>query len=295
MQIIQVLKYLARKLDQRPIRLTNLVSFDADHASDLQLGEKEPKVSIIIPTRDKPELLRQCVDSILKVTKYSNFEIIIINNSSSEPETLQLLTEYENAGLSVIEFSGAFNYAKICNYAVSKSSGQYLCFLNNDTIVLSSNWLRTMVQHGRNKKVGLVGAALTYPDNSVQHIGIALGYTGVAGHPSRKAKLEECLPSSCFQVSAVTFACALISRQNFNEIGGLDTNFPAGFNDLDFSIRIMEYGFSNVLCIHARLTHLESQSRPRSLTFRGAPQTTKDVLSFLAKHRVGSRERFFTR
>jgi GT2 family glycosyltransferase len=194
-----------------------------------------------------------------------------------------------------MEYSGSFNYSAICNFAASKASGDYLCFLNNDTEVTSNNWLSSMVQHAAQEETGIVGAVLSYPNGSIQHMGIALGYTGIAGHPCRGESFDKYFPESCFEVSAVTFACALISTAKFWEIGALDENFPSGFNDVDISIRSSNRGYKNVLCIRAKLTHREFQTRPKTMSLSGFPQAVSDVLSILHKHGGGLRERFFSR
>jgi len=292
---LDIFQYLLRKIDPRPVKLTNLVSFDSDHAQTKRSSIPDPRVSIIIPTRDKPELLRACVASILEKTDYSDIELVIVNNGSVEAETKELLSDYQREGHKVIDYPGKFNYSKICNVASAEASGDFLCFLNNDTEVKSSNWLRKMVDHASKENVALVGAVLSYPNDTIQHMGISLGYTGVAGHPYRNIPASQCVPKSCFEVSAVTFACAVIAAEKFHTIGGLDEAFPAGFNDVDISIRAKELNLRNVVCIHAELMHRESQSRAKSLSPAGAIQATKAVLAIVRKHRSGFRERFFSR
>jgi GT2 family glycosyltransferase len=264
------------------------------HPPKESIATNPPKVSIIIPTRDKSDLLSKCVDSIKSRTKYPNYEIVIVNNLSSEQETLSLLKHYRDDGISVLDFAEPFNYSKICNFAADTASGQILCFLNNDTEVLSENWLSSMVAHATQDEIGVVGAVLTYPDGSIQHMGIALGYTGIAGHPSRGNSPTEALPDSCYEVSGVTFACALVSKSIFQEIGGLDENYPFGFNDVDFCLRSNAAGYKNIVCLDARLTHSESQTRKRTLTITGALQAAKDVLFFLSRNQTNPEERFFS-
>ena len=138
-----------------------------------------------------------------------------------------------------------------------------------------------------------MGAVLSYPNGSIQHAGIALGYTGIAGHPYRGESKQECVPESCFQVSAVTFACALISASKFREIGALDENFPSGFNDVDISIRSSNHNYSNIICVKAELIHREAQTRPKSLSIIGFRQAVKDVIAILRKHPGKIRESFF--
>jgi GT2 family glycosyltransferase len=291
--VSSVLGYLGRKIDTRSWRLSNLVSFDNDHDTRSNATRLEPKVSIIIPTRDKPRLLRACIESIRENTNYSNYEILIVDNSSIEPETKDLLAQFESEGVSILKYPGVFNYSAICNFAATKATGDYLCFLNNDTEVISKNWLSSMVEHASVGSAGLVGAVLSYPNGSIQHTGIALGYTGIAGHPYRGESKKECVPESCFQVSAITFACALISARKFWEIGALDENFPSGFNDVDISIRSSNHNYKNIVCVKAELIHREAQTRPKSLSLKGFLRAVNDVLAILRKRRRILKEPFF--
>jgi GT2 family glycosyltransferase len=253
------------------------------------------KVSIVIPTRDKASLLKTCIESIVDKTDYKNFEIIVVNNRSVEPETLELFVALRAQGVMVIDYPHEFNFSAICNFAVSKSSGEYLCFLNNDTQVISPDWLGSMVEHASKKDVGLVGAALTYPDNSLQHVGIALEHGGIASHPYRGLSRESFLTDQCFQVSGVTFACTVISKHKFELLGGLDTRFPAGFNDVDFSIRCLQKELRNIVCVRANLIHAESQSRPTTQSLGGFAQAGSDVFRLIRKHPELPRELFFSR
>ena len=294
MLVSSLLGYLARKLDTRSWHLSNLVSFDNDHDTRSTTTRLEPKVSIIIPTRDKPKLLRACIESIRANTNYSNYEILIVDNSSIEPETKTLLAQYESEGVSILKYPGVFNYSAICNFAATNTTGEYLCFLNNDTQVIANNWLQSMVEHASISSTGLVGAVLSYPNGSIQHTGIALGYTGIAGHPYRGESKDARVPKSCFQVSAVTFACAMISTRKFWEIGALDENFPSGFNDVDISIRSLNHNYNNIVCLKAELIHREAQTRPKSLSPEGFLRAATDVIGILRKHRTGLRDLFFS-
>jgi GT2 family glycosyltransferase len=291
--VSSLLGYLVRKLDKRSWGLSNLFSFAKDHSASSNVKSLEPKVSIIIPTRDKPQLLRACVESIRENTNYSNYELLIVDNSSIEPETKDLLAQYESEGVSILQHPGTFNYSAICNFAATKATGDYLCFLNNDTEVITKNWLGSMVDHASRSSAGLVGAILSYPNKSIQHMGIALGYTGIAGHPNRGESKDQCVPENCFQVSAVTFACVVISKSKFREIGALDESFPSGFNDVDISIRSSNQNYKNIVCVRAQLIHQESQSRPRVLSPEGFSRAVTDVFAILRKHNGIFREPFF--
>jgi GT2 family glycosyltransferase len=291
--VSSLLGYLVRKMDTRSWGHVNLVSFAKDHEKSSTNQIFEPKVSIIIPTRDKPKLLRACIVSIRENTNYSNYELLIVDNSSIEPETKDLLAQYEPEGVSILQYPGTFNYSAICNFAATKATGDYLCFLNNDTEVITKNWLSSMVDHASKSSTGLVGAILSYPNKSIQHMGIALGYTGIAGHPNRGESKEQCVPGDCFQVSAVTFACAVMSKSKFWEIGALDEKFPSGFNDVDISLRSANHNYNNIVCVEAELIHREAQTRPKSLSLKGFLRAVNDVLAILRKHRIILREPFF--
>ena len=293
MLVSSLFGYVIRKLDTRSWRLSNLISFGSNHGAGSTTTILERKVSIIIPTKDKAKLLRVCIESIRANTNYSNYELLIVDNSSMEHETKDLLAQYESEGVSILKYPGVFNYSAICNFAATKATGEYFCFLNNDTEVISSNWLSSMVEHASRESVGLVGAVLSYPDKSVQHMGIALGYTGIAGHPYRGESKAECVPESCFEVRAVTFACAIISKSKFWEIGALDQSFPSGFNDVDISIRSSNHNYSNIVCVKSELIHREAQTRPRSLSPSGFLRAVKDVIGILQKHRTKLRDPFF--
>jgi len=292
--VSSVFGYVVRKLDNRSWNLSNLISFDSDHDSRPTAKSLEPKVSIIIPTRDKVKLLQSCIESIRENTKYSNYELLVVDNSSIEPETMDLLAQYESQGVSILKYPGFFNYSAICNFAAAKATGDYLCFLNNDTEVISSNWLQSMIDHASKESTGIVGAVLSFPNKSIQHMGIALGYTGIAGHPHRGESKDDYVPESCFQVSAVAFACAVVSKNKFWEIGALDEKFPSGFNDVDMSIRSSNHGYKNVVCVKSQLIHREAQTRPNSLSLKGFSQAMNDVLVILRKHRGELRESFFS-
>lgn len=289
-----LIKYTVRKLDRRQIKLTNLVSQTPHHFADKAKQGSTEKVSIIIPTRDKPKLLRKCIDSILEKTKYQNFEVLIVDNQSSEPETLALLGELEHKGIKILKFPSKFNFSAICNLAASQASGKYLCFLNNDTEITEPNWLSNMVEHANHPNVGVVGAVLRFPDGKLQHMGISLNFGGVATHPFRGSQGTPSVPTECFQVSAVTFACALVSAENYSLLGGLDEVFSSGFNDVDFGIRCAEQNLTNIVCGRAHLTHAESVSRPKSSTLAGVVSGVRDVFVFLRKHPGSLVEKFFS-
>jgi GT2 family glycosyltransferase len=287
--------YVSRKLDTRAIVLQNYVDLNAHHTPRTTPAPARPKVSIVIPTRDKSDLLKRCIDSILKFTTEANFELIVVDNNSTENRTVVYLEGLRKQGITVLSYAKSFNYSAICNMAAEKATGEYLCFLNNDTEVLQPCWLSSMVDHASQSSVGLVGAVLTFPDGKLQHMGVALGYTGVAGHPGRGEDPQSSLPEHCLQVSAITFACAVISAAKFKSLGGLDEEFPVAFNDVDISIRATKSNLVNVVCTRAHLLHGESQTRSRTLSFGGLFQGMRDVLMLLKVHDNSLTENFFVR
>jgi O-antigen biosynthesis protein len=225
--------------------------------------DREPLVSAIIPTRDRVDLLARAVEGIERSTDYRNVEILIVDNGSSEPETLEYLRATPHR---VVRDDGPFNFSRLNNRAAGEARGELLLLLNNDTEPLRADWLRRMVEHAVRPEVGIVGAKLLYPGGKVQHAGVVLGIGGVAGHAHKHApgnaegyRHAADLIRNC---SAVTGACMLVRRDVFDALGGLnETNLAVAFNDVDFCIRARERGFLVVWTPEALLTHYESESR----------------------------------
>lgn len=225
-----------------------------------------PLVSIIVPTRDRVGLLRACIDSVLALTTYSRFEILVVDNQSSDPETLAYFDQLRSTGRArVIQHDEPFNYARINNAAVRAARGDVLCFLNNDITVVSPGWLEEMVGHACRKGVGAVGAMLYYPNDTIQHAGVAVGVHGVAAHvysghgrgyPGHmgRARLTQTL-------SAVTAACMVVHKERFEAVDGFDPTLGVAFNDVDLCLRLDEQGWRNVWTPFAELYHHESASR----------------------------------
>ncbi len=226
-----------------------------------------PLVSLIIPTRDRLELLKRCVGSIRAKTDYSPFEIVVVDNGSVEPETLEFLREAEHDEvIRVITDHGPFNYSRLNNHAAAQARGDVLVFLNNDTEIDDTGWLTEMVSHVARAEVGAVGARLWYPDGTLQHGGVVLGLGGVAGHAFphiprghpgyfNRAMLQQ----NC---SAATGACLAVRKAVFEELGGFDeVNLGVTFNDIDFCLRLTERGYRVVWTPYANLIHHESASR----------------------------------
>lgn len=295
MIVLALAKYIYRKIDSQNWILNNLVDLGEHHHSNNSKKSDTPKVTVVIPTRDKVDLLRNCIASLRAQTEYSEIELVIVDNQSKEPPTFSYLAELEASGVRVLKYNEKFNYSAICNLAAETANGDYLCFINNDTEVIKADWLRSMVDHASQQEVGIVGAVMTFPNGRLQHMGVALEYTGVAGHPGRQVLSLEDVPETCYEVSAVTFACAVVSAKKFRKLGGLDPEFPVAFNDVDISIRAAKAGYRNVVCCRSHLIHHESQSRKRAASLGGFAQGAKDILFLISKHQSSLRENFFAR
>ncbi len=238
---------------------------------DRALPASPPTVSIIIPTRDMLSILKTCITSVLELTAYENFEIIIMDNDSQKAETKNYFVNIsQNSKVRVINYPHAFNYSAINNEAAKKAKGSYLCLLNNDTKVISSNWLSVMMAQALRKGVGAVGAKLLYPDNRIQHAGVVTGIGQLAGHGHRMIKDDH--PGYFYhahlsqQVSAVTAACLVVSKRKYMEVGGLDEEqLTVAFNDVDFCLKLDKAGYKNIYAPQARLYHYESQSRGKDM------------------------------
>ncbi len=278
MLAVELFRYLVSRISRSQISLSNFIKHDHSVIAT------HPKVSIIIPTRDRSDLLRACVSSIRTNTLYENYEIVIVDNGSVEADTLLLLENYRQDGINVLLYPGNFNYSAICNFAVAKVSGDFVCLLNNDVEIVSPTWLDAMMKHAVQKETGVVGGVLTYPNGKVQHMGIALGLNGVASHPLRGSDFPQNLDGSCYQVSGVTFALALMSRRVLLAYGGLDESFPVGLNDVDLCLRLHRLGYKNVVCTESSNVHHESLSRGNPAKISNWISTTRAVVIFLNKY-----------
>lgn len=231
------------------------------------LPKDQPKVSIIIPFKDKPELLRQCVDSILEKTTYKNYEIILLSNNSEQVETKDLVNQLsKDKRINAYNWNHPFNYSKLNNYGVSKSSGEYVVLLNNDTQVITPEWLDELVGVAIQPGVGAVGPLLLYPDkkNGIQHAGVILGMGTMAGHVFRHRQPTEWtdfgLPVWPRNYLALTAACLVVSKKLYNDMGGLDETFTVAGQDVAFCLRLHEAGYRNIYWPSASLYHHESVS-----------------------------------
>jgi lipopolysaccharide biosynthesis protein/glycosyltransferase involved in cell wall biosynthesis len=231
------------------------------------LPDPAPRVSLIVPTRDKASLLRNCVDGLLHNTRYPNLEIIIVDNDSCEPETLEYLASLRTEDrVRILKIQGPFNHSAFNNQAAAQAEGQLLGFINNDLEVIDSGWLEEMVSHAVQPGVGAVGAKLYYRDDTIQHAGVILGIGGTAGHGHRNFPRSDhgyLYRLNLIQnLSCVTAACMIMPKDVFAEIGGFDeVNLKASYNDVDLCIRVRQAGYDIVWTPYAELYHLEAASR----------------------------------
>lgn len=236
------------------------------------LGKDEPLVSLLIPTRDQLSVLSTCVESILSKTAYSNYEIIILDNQSSRPETLEYFSKIRKIpNIKVVKYNKEFNYSAINNFGVDHANGSIIGLVNNDIEVISPQWLDEMASHANRPEIGCVGAKLYYPDDRIQHAGVILGLGGVAGHSHKYVQRDALGYVRRLKVvqnlSAVTAACLLVKKDIYHQVGGLNENdLAVAFNDVDFCLRVREAGYRNLWTPYAELYHHESVSRGQENT-----------------------------
>ncbi|EKD97305.1 MAG: hypothetical protein ACD_23C00976G0002, partial [uncultured bacterium] len=226
-----------------------------------------PLVSLIIPTRNGLSLIKRCIESVFAKTTYKNLEVLIIDNNSDDPKTLDYFASLAGDNrIRILRDERPFNYSALNNMAVEQARGEYLCLINNDIEVISPEWLDEMVSLAIQPGVGAVGARLWYQNNTLQHGGVITGLGGTAGHSHKH--LNKGAPGFFYRaqliqsLSAVTAACLVIKKSIFQEVGGLDeTNLKVAFNDVDFCLRLREAGYRNVWTPYAELYHHESATR----------------------------------
>ena len=228
----------------------------------------DPKISIIIPNKDHVEDLRRCVTSIIEKSTYDNYEIVIVENNS---ETKEIFSYYEelknNPSIKIVTFKGAFNYSAVNNFGVGAATGDYVLLLNNDTQVITVNWLEELLMYAQREDVGAVGGKLYYADKTIQHAGVVIGLGAhrTAGHTHYRQKRENLgyMGRLCYaqDVSAVTGACLMVKKKLYEEAGGLDEGFAVSLNDVDFCLKLRQLGYLNVFTPFAELYHYESVSR----------------------------------
>lgn len=228
----------------------------------------EPKISIIIPNKDHVEDLRRCISSIIEKSTYDNYEIIVVENNS---ETKEIFSYYEelknNPAIRVVTYTGEFNYSAINNLGISEASGEYVLLLNNDTQVITVNWMEELLMYAQREDVGAVGGKLYYADKTIQHAGVVIGLGAhrTAGHVHYRQKRENLgyMGRLCYaqNMSAVTGACLMVKKSLYERVGGLDESFAVSLNDVDFCLKLRSLGYLNVFTPFAEAYHYESASR----------------------------------
>lgn len=225
-----------------------------------------PMVSIVIPNKDEKETLKKCLESIWKKTSYPNYEIILVENNSTTQEIRDYYKELDGKKrVRVVYWDKEFNYSAINNFGISYAKGEYILCLNNDITVISPDWLEELLANCQRPEVGIVGARLYYPDNTIQHAGIVLGMGGCAGSlfvglaRSRGGYLHKAALQQ--DLSAVTAACFMVKKEVFEKVGGFEEKLAVAFNDVDFCLKVRHAGYLVVYDPYAELYHHESKTR----------------------------------
>lgn len=250
----------------------------------------EPLVSIVIPFKDKPELLDSCLNSILERSSYQNFEVVGVSNNSEQDLTFARMEHFKEADKRIrfVEKNVPFNFSAICNYGVEQANGEYIILLNNDIEIINPDWIERMLEHAQRSEIGAVGGKLLYPDGRIQHAGVVAGMVGAAGHPHKffpdqhigyHGRLH-----MVYNVSAVTGAMMMMRTEKFKEAGGLDEdNLAVAYNDIDLCLKLMDKGYINLFTPHAKATHHESISRGYEDTDEKVQRLLKEQGYFLEK------------
>ena len=278
-------KAISEAIERRgePGKITTQVSFPGVYRVRYQI-KKQKLVSIIIPTKDLADTLDVCLKSIFAQTTYSNYEVVVIDNNSTEEKTAKCLAHWQKQQpqrFRSIPYHVPFNYSAINNYAVQQAKGDYLLFLNNDIEVITKGWLTAMVEQTQRESIGAVGSLLLYPDDTIQHAGVVVGLGGVAGHSHKHLHVSQ--PGYMFQVvstnnySAVTGACLMCRREVFEEVQGFEEDLAIAFNDVDFCLKIASKGYNNIYLPHVVLYHYESKSRGYENTPEKQARFAKEV------------------
>lgn len=249
-----------------------------------------PKISILIPNRNHTADLRRCISSILEKSTYDNYEIIVVENNSTEPEVFEYYEELKkHKNIEVVIYEGEFNYSKVNNFGAGQAEGEYILLLNNDTEVITINWMEELLMYAQREDVGAVGAKLYYENNTIQHAGIVIGLGAhrTAGHTHYMVDKNNFgyMGRLCYaqDVSAVTGACLLVKKALFDELGGLDEEFAVALNDVDFCLRLRKKGLLNIFTPFAELYHYESVSRGSDMSGENAKRYDEEAETFRNK------------
>ena len=279
-------KQAARKALKSAVKRRKLAAYVQDGLTPISFRVKykikgNPLISIIIPTWNHKDLLERCILSIEQFTDYNNYEIIIVDNNTDEPDAVAYLQELGER-YTVLRYNKPFNFSAINNFAVKHANGEHVLLLNNDTEAIQHGWLQSMLELSQQPHIGAVGALLLYPNNKIQHAGLVLGIGGVAGHAFRNYDYGQYTyldQAYCIRdVSAVTAACLMVKKEIYNEVNGLEETLRVAFNDVDFCLKIREAGYRNVYTPFAKLYHHESPSRGSDETPERRNEFQKEVL-----------------
>ena len=252
---------------------------------------RNPLVSIIIPNKDHVDDLQRCITSILSQSTYDNYEIIVVENNSVQDETFAYYEKLKDQPkIRLVKYEGEFNFSKICNFGVEHAGGEYILLLNNDTQVISINWIEELLMYAQRPDVGAVGAKLYYPDKTIQHAGIVIGLGAhrTAGHSHYKVASTNLgyMGRLCYaqDVSAVTGACLMVKKTLYDALNGLDESFAVALNDVDFCLRLRDRGLWNVWNPYCELYHFESVSRGSDLDGERAARYEKECELFRSRY-----------
>lgn len=226
-----------------------------------------PLVSIIIPTKNNFKYIKKCIESIIENTTYPYFEIIIVDTGSTDSQVNNFYGKLinDNENIQIVKYKKKFNFSDACNYGADNSNGEYLLFLNNDTEVITHDWIQSLLEHAQRPEVGMVGPKLIFEDKTIQHAGIVLSERDIAFHPfygqdERVDIFTYIYTANIRNVSAVTAACCMVGRDKFNKVGGFDTKLRITYNDVDLNLKLRKEGYHNVYTPYAELFHYESKS-----------------------------------
>jgi GT2 family glycosyltransferase len=270
-------------------RSASVSTTEYGHHVRYAVPENPPLVTLIIPTRNGFSLLSRCVDSILEKTRYRPFEIIIVDNGSDDPDTLDYMARlFRDRGVRILRDDSPFNYSALNNRAVELARGEFVALVNNDIEVIDGGWLDEVMGHALRPEIGVVGAKLLYTNGTVQHAGVIMGLSGCADHLSRGLRRDEpgymaraVLTQS---LSAVTGACLVVRRSLYRQLGGLnERDLAVAFNDVDFCLRVRQAGYRVVWTPYAVLYHHESATRGSDDTAEKIARATREI-DYMRRH-----------
>ncbi|MCL2380287.1 MAG: glycosyltransferase family 2 protein [Treponema sp.] len=273
---------------EKPARVESKIELPGYYRVIYDLADK-PLVSIVIPNKDNAPLLRKCLSSISEKTTYENYEIIVVENNSSQAATFALYEELERyKNIRIVHWEGrGFNFSEICNFGVLNARGRHLVFLNNDVLVIAPNWIEEMLMYSQRSDVGAVGAKLYYLNGCIQHAGVIAGLGEVAGHIYHGAPYDTTGYMGKLQIvqnmSAVTAACMMVRREVFEEAGQFAPGFSDSFNDVDLCMNIRKAGYSIVWTPYAEAYHLESRTRGYNVNSEKKRKLMRETALFKAK------------